>query len=319
MTDTPLVATPKTLAIPSAFGALLRLSAAERIALVFFVYIAVAALVFDISSRDLGMLVALSVVTFATLVALRRNRSRAPWIAIAADLFPALLILVAYRESGLLLTGDPSHHLDFVFIQWDRRLLHTPLVQAVLQAGAPWLQHYLELAYLLCYPLVPMGALAVHFASRGDVTPPFWRRAPAGSRRYATGAGMSAIDSFWTTVLMATLFCYAVYPFFPLTPPRVLFGDVPGPHVEPLLRQWNFWLLNHYSVNACMFPSGHVAAVTAVALALRKQAPRIAAWFLFLAASVALATVYGRYHYSADALAGALVAVAAYKASQLIR
>jgi membrane-associated phospholipid phosphatase len=126
------------------------------------------------------------------------------------------------------------------------------------------------------------------------------------------------MDGFWAAVLLATLFCYAVYPFFPLTPPRVLFGDVPGPHVAPLLRRLNFWLLDHYSVQACIFPSGHVAAVTAVALAVRKHAPRLGALFLFLAASVALATVYGRYHYAADAIAGALVGVAAYIASNAL-
>ncbi len=127
------------------------------------------------------------------------------------------------------------------------------------------------------------------------------------------------MDGFWAAVLPATLFCYAVYPFFPLTPPRLLFADVPGPHVAPLLRQWNFWLLDHYSVQACLFPSGHVAAVTAVALAVRKHAPRLGALFLFLAASVALATVYGRYHYTADAVAGALVGVAAYHVSKLFK
>src|SRR5208282_5313714 len=112
---------------------------------------------------------------------------------------------------------------------------------------------------------------------------------------------------------------YAVYPLFALTPPRVLFGDVPGPHVEPLLRKLNFWLLDRYSVAACIFPSGHVAAATAVALAVCKHAPRLGVLFLFLAASVALATVYGRYHYAADAVAGALVGVAAYAVSNPLR
>ena len=249
------------------------------------------------------MITALNTLMFSTLVALDHNRRRAPWLTAAADLFPALLILVAYRESGLLLTSDPSHHLDFVFIRWDRVLLQNQLVQAVLQAGAPWVQHYLEFAYLLCYPLVPLGAAAIHYAP-----PRNGAREPAGIQR--------AMDAFWAPVLLATLFCYAVYPFFPLTPPRVLFGDVPGPHVEPLLRKLNFWLLDHYSVQACIFPSGHVAAVTAVALAVRKHTPRLGALFLFLAASVALATVYGRYHYAADAVAGALVGAAAYLVSQ---
>jgi membrane-associated phospholipid phosphatase len=321
------------------------LSIAEQVALAFFVYITLAAFVFHLAARDLGLIVTLNTVTLTTLMALRRYRQRAPWLAGAAYLFPALLILVAYRESGLLLTPDPTHRLDYLFIQWDRALLQSQFVQAVLQAGAPWLQHYLELAYLLCYPLVPLGVAAVHFAAqRGangvlssngmdNVTPPSWRHLPAGCRRYsrsvvpafcghsepAAARGKRAMDDFWAAVLLATLFCYAVYPLFPLTPPRVLFGDVPGPQVEPLLRKWNFWLLDHYSVQACLFPSGHVAAVTAVALSVRKHAPRLGAMFLFLAASVALATVYGRYHYAADAVAGALVGVAAYVASNAIR
>jgi membrane-associated phospholipid phosphatase len=329
--------------IPSILDLRIRLSLAELVPLAFFAYITLAALAFHLAAREFAVIVTLNFVTVATLMALRRNRRRAPWLTAAADLFPALLILVAYRESGLLLSPDPAHHLDYLFIQWDRVLLQSRVVNLLLQAGAPWLQHYLEFAYLLCYPLVPLGVAAVHFATRrnaagvlsskgvDNVAPrPPSGHLPAGCRRYSQrlvqafyGHSRSgphaqrAMDDFWAAVLTATLFCYAVYPFLPLTPPRVLFADVPGPHVAPLLRHWNFWLLDHYSVQACLFPSGHVAAVTAVALAVRKHAPRLGAWFLFLAASVALATVYGRYHYAADAVAGALVGAAAYEISQL--
>ena len=193
--------------------------------------------------------------------------------------------------------------------------------------------------------LAPLGVAAILYASQrsvahevpcnwvDDVAPPSWRHLPAGCRCHgrsviqafcgncepAAAKGHRALDDFWATVLLATLFCYAVYPFFPLTPPRMLFGDVPVPHVDPLLRRLNFWLLDHYSVNACIFPSGHVAAVTAVALAVRKHAPRLGAMFMILAASVALAIVYGRYHYASDAIAGALVGVAAYNVSKLCK
>ncbi|MGA3326814.1 MAG: phosphatase PAP2 family protein [Terriglobia bacterium] len=308
MSETFFVGLARAHPIPSVFDMRTRLSIAEQIAIAFFVYLTLAAFVLHLDAHDLCIIMALNTVTLATLIMLRRNRQRAPWLAAAADLFPALLVLVAYRESGLLLTPDPTHHLDNVFIQWDRVLLHNAFVQDVLQAGAPWLQHYLELAYLLCYPLVPLGVAAVHYA------PP-----RSGAGEPAATKGGRAMDSYWAAVLLATLFCYAVYPFFPLTPPRVLVADVPGPHVAPLLRRLNFWLLDHYSVQACIFPSGHVAAVTAVALAVRKHAPRLGALFLFLAASVAVATVYGRYHYAADAVAGALVAVAAYIASNAMK
>jgi membrane-associated phospholipid phosphatase len=125
-------------------------------------------------------------------------------------------------------------------------------------------------------------------------------------------------DRFWTAVLLATLFCYAVYPFFPLTPPRVLFNDVPGPAVPPLLRNMNLWVLDHFSVQACLFPSAHAAAVTATALAVRAYMPRLGILFCIAALSVASATVYGRYHYMADAVAGVLVGVVAFVVTRRI-
>jgi membrane-associated phospholipid phosphatase len=283
-----------------------RLSRVEWISAAYFAGITLAACVLQLGVRGIGIIAALSVLTVATLAALQRNRERAPWLAAAADLFPALLLLVAYRESGLLLAPDSTHWLDLVFIRWDRALLQNHLTQAALRATAPWLQHYLEFAYLLCYPLVPLGVGAIHLGAR-------LRKGSESSTRLE-----AAMHDFWAAVLPAALFCYAVYPFFPLTPPRVLFGDVPGPHIEPLLRRLNFWLLDRYSVQACIFPSGHVAAATAVALAVRKHAPRLGTLFLFLAASVAIATIYGRYHYAADALAGALVGVTAFYVSKLL-
>ena len=292
------------------FGMRIRLSLAEKAALTFFVYASIAAVALSLAVRELATILILNAVTSAAFLALRRNRERAPWVDFAADMFPVLLILVAYRESGLLLTPDPAHHLDYIFVQWDRDLLHNPFIQTLLQAGTPWLQHYLEFAYLLCYPLVPLGMAAVYFAG-----PRTAARSLAAARTHRA----NAMDDFWATVLMATLFCYAVYPFFPLTPPRALFSDVPGPQVDPLLRHWNFWLLDHYSVQACIFPSGHVAAATAVALAVRKHAPRLGIPFMFLAVSVACATVCGRYHYAADAVAGMVVGVAAYKFSELLQ
>ena len=62
-------------------------------------------------------------------------------------------------------------------------------------------------------------------------------------------------------------------------------------------------------------PRAHVAAVSATALAVHACLARIGMLFLIAAASIAVATVYGRYHYTADALAGALVGLAAFPLS----
>ena len=74
--------------ILSVFDMRTRLSIAEQVALAFFAYITLAAFVFHLAARDLGIIMTLNALTLATLMALRRNRQRAPWLAAAADCFP---------------------------------------------------------------------------------------------------------------------------------------------------------------------------------------------------------------------------------------
>jgi len=302
------------------------LRVAEKVVLAFLAYTVVASLLFPLSFRQRALILALNLAATAVIVLVSRIHDTRRWVSTSRDWFPAVLILVAYRESGLFFKPDPTHHLDYLFIQWDRMLLQNRWVESLLSFSAPWLQYYLELSYLLCYPLVPLGLAALYLARPSvaavHASPVLGGTSSIGvSEEFfpRTRSGSSPIDRFWTVVLLATLFCYAIYPLFPLVPPRVLFHDVPGPAVEPLLRKWNFWILNQYSVQACIFPSGHVAAVTAVALAVRAYMPRVGVLFIIAAVSIAVATVYGRYHYAADAVAGALVGFAAFWVSTRIR
>lgn len=301
------------------------LRAAEAIVLACLVYATVASFELLPSVRERVMITALNVLAGTVIFLLGRASEENPrsFLVVVRDWWPAALILLAYRESGLFFIPDPTHRLDHVFVRWDSVLLHNSWVLATLSALAPWIQYYLELAYLLCYPIVPLGLGCLLLARR---------KAEIGNWKLENGGAQSegappkihnlkskiVVDHFWTAVLIATLFCYAVYPFFPLTPPRLLFHDLPGPAVPPLLRIANLWLLGHYGVQACIFPSGHVAAVTATALAVRAYRPRLGALFLAAAASVAVATVLLRYHYAADALAGALVGWAAWGISNRI-
>ncbi len=270
---------------------------AEKVLLGFFSYVIVASLISPLPSRQRLLVIGLNLLSGWTVLALSR-RGADPRLEALRDWLPCILILLAYRESGLFFTPDPTHRLDRLFEGWDNVILRSHWVESILSAAAPWLEHYLELSYLLCYPLVPLGLGCLYHARR--------------SGTLGHEEGERAISRFWAAVVMALMFCYVVYPLFPLTPPRSLFHDVPGPAIRPLFRKVNGWLLGQYGVQACIFPSGHVAGVTAAALAVRAALPRLGLVFLVAAASVAVATVYGRYHYAADALAGALVGVAAF-------
>ena len=292
------------------------LRVAEKLVLGFLAYVLILSVIYPPPLRQRLLLASLNLIVLGAIFLLSASANSSRWLATLRDWFPAALILVAYRESGLFFKPDPTHYWDNLFVQWDRLLLGNPWLISLLTISAPWLQRYLELSYLLCYPLVPLGfgALVLGTKTGTSAPAPQGGASPAPTNQVRTGA----VDFFWTTVLMATLTCYAVYLFVPLTPPRVLFRDLPGPAVQPLLRKTNLWVLSQYGVQACIFPSGHVAAVTAMALAVRTYLPRLGVLFLIAAGSVAVATVYGRYHYGADALAGALVGALAFLISRRI-
>jgi hypothetical protein len=69
----------------------------------------------------------------------------------------------------------------------------------------PLLAGYLELAYLFCYPLVPIAFGLVYFSTRVDPV-----------------LAAHAADDFWTPVLLAVFVCYGLLPWLPSRPPRAL-------------------------------------------------------------------------------------------------
>jgi membrane-associated phospholipid phosphatase len=51
---------------------------------------------------------------------------------------------------------------------------------------------------------------------------------------------------------------------------------------------------------------------------VRKFLPRLGIVFLIVALSISVATVYGRYHYAVDALAGAALGVAGFLLARVV-
>ena len=314
-----------------------RLRVSEKLILGFLAYLTLAAWFFPVAAPRRWLILATNGLACVLVAALSRfqqpiadttprSQQRSPRRVLTLELLdgckllaevrnwlPLALILVAYRESGLFVRPDLSYRLDELFVVWDRSILGNEGTLRAIAAGGPWLTSYLEVAYLLCYPLVPIG-LALVLIHRRRMISSF---VEVGDHSHGEVRGAVTVDEFWTTVLLAAFSAYGAFPFFPLTPPRVLYHDLPGTSFS-FWRGANLWLLDHYGVQACIFPSGHVAVVTATALAVRRRQPRLGLVFLWAAFSIAVATVVLRYHYSADTLAGAAVAVAAALVSRRI-
>ncbi len=230
----------------------------------------------------------LALVPFAAVMLARSTASvlPPPYVATLRDWLTVALFLIPYWQTGQSFQG-PNHRIEERLLAFDRWLM--PQTAGTSGTSRTGLGLLLEVAYLFCYPLVPLGLLALY---------------AAGQRTH--------VASFWLVVLVATYLCYAITPFVPAYPPRDLAGSQPAPAQTGKARVFNRWILKHGSIHAISFPSAHVASAFAVSLVLLRFTPILGLVFLFVAIWIALGAVVGRYHYALDVLLGAVTALCVF-------
>lgn len=203
---------------------------------------------------------------------------------------PVVVTPLLYTELETLNQLVTPGYLDSMVQGWEARVFGEQLsFTAARRWPHRWLSELLHLGYFSYYFVVPAAALAV------------WRR-----------AGDRGLERAAVTVGLAFFLCYVVFAVFPVAGPRYEFVRIEGPAAGGPVFELVHGVLEAGSSKGTAFPSSHVAAATAALLAARRDARR---WFWFLVVPVALltvGTVYGRFHYAVDAVAGLAVAVAAY-------
>ena len=286
-------ACPGTRTRYSAGDRLLRLPELRRsewLLLVFFLYIA--ALIqwrgggFPYRSA-LALLIPLALVAFARADSLSSGRV----CSIVRDWVPALLVLIAYWSVDWTPHPHGGHELENALIGLDRRLLDDWGLRTTIEGFGALLPAILELAYLLIYAVPPL-AIAYFYVRR--------------ERR--------RLDDFLFPFLLGTLMTYSLLPHFPSQGPRVVFAGEDLPGVETVFRRLNLWILSRCDIHSSVFPSGHVTVGFSAAFAMLLALPgnrRIGWTLLAIALLVLVNTVYGRYHYLADGLAGLGVSLVA--------
>jgi len=206
--------------------------------------------------------------------------------AVVRDWLPALLLPLSYWLPAALVSR-PLVPFERWLMAWDDRFFASAPGRAIGRAPRP-VREVFELAYLAVYPMVP-AAFAV-----------------------LLGAGLRAdADRFWTTVLAAEYSCYILLPLVPTRPPRAIEKGSSHRGRDALGRRINLAVLGRASNQWNTFPSGHVAGAVACALAMLPVLPGAGIALLALAGLIAVGSIAGRYHYLADAAAGAAVACAA--------
>jgi membrane-associated phospholipid phosphatase len=207
---------------------------------------------------------------------------------------PLVYLLVGYWLPALTVT-EPNVRFEQRLLNIDRRLFGSDgLTRFERSAPRPVIE-YLELAYLMCYAVVPAGYACLLLG----------------------GHGADTIDRFWSIVLLASFLCYGLLPWIPTRAPRAI--EPPRGVGRTSIRKVNLAVLNRASVQWNTFPSGHTAASVATALAVAGDMPLAGLVLGVVAVSIAAGSVVGRYHYAADAVAGALMATVALVMASVAR
>ena len=263
---------------------------AEWIQAAFVILLAAVAWIRPIARKRKLIVSALAVIAVGAIVLewCSRRWLSPPAASVLRDWLPFLLLLFPYWQVGQLFTGaDPFAEKRLAM--FDQAFFRAFGVAPAETSVSTAIGVYLELAYLMVYPLIPLG-LAMLYATN--------------SRQF--------VNYYWTVVLLATYVCLAITPFVRAMPPRALDSYEMFRMPPSKLGAVNRFILLRGSIQAITFPSAHVASSMAATLVLLRVQPWAGLIFLVIALSIAIATVVGGYHYAADALLAVMVAIVVF-------
>ena len=217
----------------------------------------------------------------------RREARLPPSLRILVNFYPMALIPFLYESLGPLIPAVNPHPRDALLIAADRRLFHTDATVWLERWTNPRLTDVLFVAYLTYYFIaIALGVVV-------------WLKDRPALRRLVFTLTLSYFAS------------YAGYFAVPALGPRYALADK---HFKPIAATATSQTivatldrLEHTKFD--VFPSGHTMIAVVVLLVAWKRARR-AFWFLMpVAAALIVSTVYCRYHYVVDLMAGAILAL----------
>ncbi len=280
----------RTMSVPLCFSSVRR---SELVLFAYFIYAAILAQLLPIGRevREVASVLNLTILASYSLLIYAHSLRGRELLGVLRDWFPLVLVLLAYREMGWFAPQTRSFALERRWIILDRLVLRDWHVHDAIEWMGPLVPSVLEISYSLVYAIAPFALAMI----------------------YAYGAHKRS-ERFLLIFVLGVLLAYVQFPFWPSEPPRTVFPGEDAPSIHTVFRRFNWFLLSGYGIHTSVFPSAHVSGAFAAAFGTRRALPEkpwVARSLFVLAVLIATATVYGRYHYVVDGLAGFAVSVAA--------
>jgi membrane-associated phospholipid phosphatase len=245
---------------------------------------------------------ALGLLSIHALIHCHARRPHQRMLDVLRHFYPVLLYTLFYRETGALNQMLVTGYLDAFFIRLEHRLF----------GGQP------SLAFMEWLPYVPVSEMfyAAYFSYYVMII----------------GVGLALFvrhrDAFFHYVSVVSLVfyvCYLTYIVLPVMGPRVFYRDLTAyrlpadvlPTVVPAFPaaitagsfyQIMAWIYRTFEAPGAAFPSSHVAVAIVTVYFSSRYLPGIWRAHLVMVILLCLSTIYCRYHYAVDVVAGAVVA-----------
>jgi membrane-associated phospholipid phosphatase len=216
------------------------------------------------------------------------------------DWYPVLLLPLLFKEVEMLAAGFGNWGLTVVLqnleVAWFGG--HPSLYLSEL---LPWIPlseylHFCYFAYLLLVPSV-------------------------GSYWYFTGQKGKFHELVFLVSVTLTV-SYLFFALFPVDSPFYVFPPLGAPFEGRFFYDLVHFVSGHGGARGGAFPSSHVSVAMVVLLVLWRRERPLALALLPIILGLILATVYGRFHYALDVVAGVALAatvVGAFTASAALR
>jgi membrane-associated phospholipid phosphatase len=202
------------------------------------------------------------------------------------EIYPLLLLVGLYGQLDLLNAGGVRVH-DGLVQRWELGLFGTQVSRSWWHAApsALW-SAVLHAAYFSYYFIVSIPAF--YFLIKGD---------------------LAAVRRFVLAVMVTFVACYLAFIFFPVAGPYYMFPRPTAWFLDNLPARLVYATLAQGSSYGAAFPSSHVAATVAAALAAASGSRPLGMVLLAPTLLLTIGVVYCQMHYAVDALAGLVVGV----------
>lgn len=222
-------------------------------------------------------------VVVVAILRLVPHRPSNPVLAFLRDWYPIAAFIPLYIELASMTRLFTTQHYDTLLVIWESALFGGQPSQSWRRLyPSPLLSEYLHFAYFYYY-FVP-ATLCLWLYVRGE---------------------RARFSRALTAILGAFLACCLIYLIFPVVGPFHHFGHAPADSWTGFFAPLVHGIVERGSSPGTAFPSSHTAvSVVTWLVAWRLCRPA----FFVLSAIVpglALATIYGGFHYALDTLAGA--------------